>query len=410
MQIQRGEHSSFCQVYRKWGNGCELFDNDCKNGIKPFLLVDGHQSKFDVEFLRYVNDPETEWVVAIGVPYSTALWQVADSAEQNGKFKMKLTEEKKKLFDEQMGSFQQDLQLLKTNILPLVCLAWPEAFTDIPRNLRAILKCGFNPLNRNLLLNDMIRATMTTAMMEEERKKGLYPYERVPITSTNTGSLLRPHQQSSNRSSLNFSSGGMAQYVANTIIGEVEKQAARDRILARKTAAKSERDRIMSITKKMTAGKLVLEGRCFHLNRNVLDQSEKRHKTKQAEIESKVRINEMAYIELCKKADNAKDRNKNESDPSKWPNYKDILTYIKPLKRSGDKPLPTRREDIIKRYHQYKNHKQKEVNAIILADYEDMVVEINNCAKDPEVEKDQLNTDTLKSTENDSHSSEEDDM
>ena len=54
----------------------EVFDEDRKEGRKPFVLLDGHQSRFDLEFLEYINDPKHEWCFWIGVPYGTALWQV----------------------------------------------------------------------------------------------------------------------------------------------------------------------------------------------------------------------------------------------------------------------------------------------------------------------------------------------
>ncbi len=50
----------------------------------PFLLLDGHGSRFELPFLDYVNSEETKWNVCIGVPYDTNLWQVGDSAQQNG--------------------------------------------------------------------------------------------------------------------------------------------------------------------------------------------------------------------------------------------------------------------------------------------------------------------------------------
>ncbi|KAI2492615.1 hypothetical protein MHU86_21929 [Fragilaria crotonensis] len=67
----------------------ELFDRS--DGVPPFLLLDGHGSRFDLKFLRYVNDPTTKWNACIGVPYGTSYWQVGDSTEQNGCFKMALT-------------------------------------------------------------------------------------------------------------------------------------------------------------------------------------------------------------------------------------------------------------------------------------------------------------------------------
>jgi hypothetical protein len=68
-----------------------------EDGVKPFLLLDGHGSRLELPFLQYINDPAHEWVVCIGVPYGTSYWQVGDSAEQNGSYKMALTKSKREL-------------------------------------------------------------------------------------------------------------------------------------------------------------------------------------------------------------------------------------------------------------------------------------------------------------------------
>jgi len=60
-----------------------------------FLLFDGHGSQFDLEFLEYINSEETKWNVTIGLPYRTSHWQVGDSTEQNGCFKMALAKQSK---------------------------------------------------------------------------------------------------------------------------------------------------------------------------------------------------------------------------------------------------------------------------------------------------------------------------
>ena len=67
------------------------------DGLKPFLLLDGHGSRLELPFLQYINSPNHEWVVCIGVPYGTSYWQVGDSSEQNGSYKMALTKCKKEL-------------------------------------------------------------------------------------------------------------------------------------------------------------------------------------------------------------------------------------------------------------------------------------------------------------------------
>ena len=50
------------------------------NGHKPFLLVDGHNSHFQLNFLRYAIEPTHKWAVYIDVPYGNALRQVGDSS------------------------------------------------------------------------------------------------------------------------------------------------------------------------------------------------------------------------------------------------------------------------------------------------------------------------------------------
>jgi len=70
----------------------------------PFLLLDGHGSRFELPFLDYIRNDETKWKVCIGVPYGTNLWQVGDSAQQNGAFKSRLSEEKALLLEKKTRS------------------------------------------------------------------------------------------------------------------------------------------------------------------------------------------------------------------------------------------------------------------------------------------------------------------
>jgi hypothetical protein len=51
-------------------NKLNLFDRS--DGIPPFLLLDGHGSRFDIKFARYVNTEQTRWIVCIGLPYGTS--------------------------------------------------------------------------------------------------------------------------------------------------------------------------------------------------------------------------------------------------------------------------------------------------------------------------------------------------
>jgi hypothetical protein len=71
---------------------------DCTGGVIPFLLLDGHGSRFELPFFR-VHKKDHEWKVCIGVPYGSSYWQVGFSPEQNGWFKMALAKEKFELVD-----------------------------------------------------------------------------------------------------------------------------------------------------------------------------------------------------------------------------------------------------------------------------------------------------------------------
>ena len=89
-----------------------LYENE--DGQRPFLLLDGHHSRFELPFLQYIMDKEHWWTVCIGVPYATHLWQVADSTEQNGCFKMALTKLKHQVSEKRndMKFYPLDITLL----------------------------------------------------------------------------------------------------------------------------------------------------------------------------------------------------------------------------------------------------------------------------------------------------------
>ena len=50
-------------------------------GPTSFLPLDGNGSRIELPFISYVNDPMHKWVVCIGVPNGTSLWQVGNSAK-----------------------------------------------------------------------------------------------------------------------------------------------------------------------------------------------------------------------------------------------------------------------------------------------------------------------------------------
>ena len=65
--------------------------------------------------------------MCIGGPYGTSFWQVGDSAEQNGSFKMAMVQVKVKLLQKKADCCL-DFVVEKTNIVLLVQHAWKELF------------------------------------------------------------------------------------------------------------------------------------------------------------------------------------------------------------------------------------------------------------------------------------------
>ena len=149
----------------------EIFKEERLMGYTPFVLLDGHQSRFDLEFLTYINNPQHKWNVCIGVPYGTSLWQVGDSCQQNGKFKILLAKKKREIFEERMKKFCQRYHLLCTDIMIIVRDTWPYAFGDIEGNRHAISERGWHPLSKSLLLNPIIMATMTETMLRKRLRE-----------------------------------------------------------------------------------------------------------------------------------------------------------------------------------------------------------------------------------------------
>jgi len=102
----------------------------------------------------------TKWNVCIGVPYGTSYWQVGDSAEQNGCFKMYLSIAKTALLQKKSNA-RLTLTIKKTDIIHIMNEAWGKSFAHVLTNLKAIAECGWGPLNYNCLTNPEIQPKTT---------------------------------------------------------------------------------------------------------------------------------------------------------------------------------------------------------------------------------------------------------
>ena len=355
----------------------KLYHEERKNGFIPFCLLDGHQSRFDLKFLQYINNPETRWNVCIGVPYGTAIWQVGDSSEQNGTFKMKMTDAKKELFNNRLNCFQQSLHLIRTDIISLIGKTWRKAFANPVTNKRAISFRGWDPYTMSLLLEPELRATMTQEMIDWERESNMFPSSVIEqhtdmyyVEEDGRAYLTSIHNHQNDKSEFNFDKGAMAQFVADTVLGAVDRQKSRDRVQKRKSEGETRRNRILKIQKKLTAGKLVLDGRSHHLDHTVLDHVRRKTLEREEEAINKRNKSQLNYLKQCHYADKVWSKNK-DLDVSKWKRKDDIITYLKPLKNKDDGKFPSLRKDIERVYNDWIGRNRQNTN-----DFDD---EVKDC-------------------------------
>ena len=336
----------------------EIFKEERENGLVPFVLLDGHQSRFELEFLKYVNGSDHKWNVCIGVPYGTSLWQVGDSNQQNGKFKILVSKKKREIFERRMNSFCQHLHLMRTDIMIIVRETWHYAFCDTISNKHAISERGWDPLNKALLLHPLIMATMTETMILNEKKRNIFPRKilqelEANVYNESNGTVsfgVRAHSDSNTK--FNFTGGPIACHVANSIMNEVDREEARQRIKHMKQEGKTKAERIASITKRMTAGKLVVDGGSFHLNDYVLQQVQLKNDEIVKKAEDNRKRDELKFMIDCYKADEAIKRN-NTPDVRKWKSASDIKDYLRPLRKKDDTGMPSKRGDLELRFLQW---------------------------------------------------------
>jgi hypothetical protein len=119
-----------------------LFDRS--NGTNPFLLCDGHGSRFEEPFLEYTVEYNMPWTCCIGVPYGTFVWQLGDNAEQNGTFKI---ESKKANAETVRCNICADLPatLERSDNIIIMNIAWQKSFARVDTNLKAIAERGCPP-------------------------------------------------------------------------------------------------------------------------------------------------------------------------------------------------------------------------------------------------------------------------
>ena len=313
----------------------DAFKTYRENGAVPFLLVDGHQSRFSLPFLEYISDPDHAWKVSIGVPYGTSMWQVGDSYQQNGRFKISLTKQKKELIESRIDNFTSDIELLPTDIIPMINKAWEVSFADEVGNVEAIYSRGWFPLTRKLLLHPSLRLTMT-----EEDKQFEEELELLPAHIEN---LL--NDQASNKSNndlLSFNSGYAATFI-DRLVGQQDIERARARNHIKKQAGANTKTLMKQIKRLTSAGELVRVANTHEIGKTILEEVMSRRQDMQAREEEKKQKKLHTHLKNVGELVRLREKKPNDKD---W-NSSQLKIAIKAVKTNEDGKIPTLKQELV---------------------------------------------------------------
>jgi hypothetical protein len=328
-----------------------------EGGPLPFLLLDGHGSRFQLPFMRYVGDKEHWWKVCIGVPNGTAHWQVGDSAEQNGSWKMATTRDKRKLSQFRI-SMGMPLNIRPSDIVPIVNNAWEKSFARVQSNKRAIAKRGWQPLNRGLLKHSEVLKTQVVSRRHDETttpsSPRQVPTEAVAVSDSATvlSDLTNSDSaRSSTRSlpkDLNLTSGYAGEFVTGMLQYAIKNEKNVENLEKRYKDGKTLKQSLsQQENKRFTAGSL------FKANRVAID-SELLEYMEEKEEEA-VRKQHATISKHTDEFLTTKDRAEEvlANTTKKKPEVmliSELKAVVKWKKRKGDNAIPSTKTLLLQRY------------------------------------------------------------
>jgi hypothetical protein len=298
-----------------WLDKNEVFDR-VDGGPEPFLVLDGHESRLSAVFVDYITSPEHVWHVNLGIPHATSYWQVGDSSEQNGHFKMLLGNAKKDLVSFKI-QHNIPLNLTGEDIIPLVNIAWRRSFANVGTNKKAIATRGWNPLNRNLLLHKEIQSGRNSCEITQSINQNNQQLDDTfPLVLNTTEGISGACFQKMIQHCLRH--GGVKRNQENLLQGESIHETFRK--AKRISSTVMVRRRIHEVNQPEVAE--MIQG-----NRDKIKEAERKAVRKRRR-EIRARIGAITTLRLTK------------PEVNEW-NMKDCRDFIQYKKQSGDPKMPT---------------------------------------------------------------------
>ena len=227
------------------------------NDLMPLLLLDGHGSRFDLEFLQHINNKDHEWSACIGVPYGTHLWQVGDASSMNGTFKIGITKAKEELMAAKEQRFMNS-NFLPTDIIPIVNRAWSKSFANVAYGKKALAERGWNPLNMALLKNkEVLDTKQDDGASTNNSNDALSILTQAAVASANGAAVVQVNE-------------GKSADIIDILVADRDRAQQRQKALDRKLLAQNA-TAAYDRTKKLTSSKMVVSGK-HRLSIDVMEQ------------------------------------------------------------------------------------------------------------------------------------------
>ena len=324
-------------------------------GKRPLLLVDGHHSRLEYEFVNYINNTDHLWSVCIGVPYCTDLWQVGDAAEQNGALNIASVVEKRKIMQEKENVMYNRPTIEPYDIMRIVNEGWKHSFARVDSNKKAIAERGWFPFNRYLMTNTQVRSSITEQEQANEQastSRVVLPVhtllDMVQASDRSEPSIDPSHLPTQSTGTANFSSG-IASWCLDMIVQDHDINAARGRIKQNMETGKSLKDKLNE-SKKITAGRLFKAGSC-RIGQTIFDiHKERRTKQKQDNIAAQTKAKNIYLLSISQ----ADEVHRLEPDATKW-NTADLKVVLKSLKTKEDGAMPKTKDKMLQSYYLWKD-------------------------------------------------------
>jgi hypothetical protein len=265
------------------------------------------------------------------VTYGKSVWQVGDSPEQSGTFKI---ESKKEKADTVRRKIRAGLPatLERSDIVRIVNIAWDKSFSRVDTNLKAIAERGWGALNYVLMDHPELQETNDRVESINDIYKKQNCAEITDLTSLNT-----------DKGSMGLT---MDMFLDNALQDKaIGKLTAAEKKEKRRQAGMLRKDggaRLSAFLMVITYGYAIGPDLLAWARRTRLDKEQKARDKQVAGQLERLKLKAKVDAVLAEGA---------TPETGKWNNH-DLKVMIQWFKRYGDKAMPKNKEGLLLRYRE----------------------------------------------------------